>query len=56
MLNCNFHVDTGFLASGTRINNLFLNVMPFSLVGSSRCVGGDYCLHLQGRITTNLSL
>jgi len=48
MLICNFCVDTGFLASGARINKLFLNVMPFTLIGSSRSVEGDYCLHLRG--------
>jgi hypothetical protein len=29
MFNCNFHVDTGFLASGTMINNLFFDVDPY---------------------------
>ena len=56
MLDCNFHVDTGFVASGARMNNLFLDVMTCSLVGSFRSLGGDDSLHLQGRIMTFLSL
>jgi hypothetical protein len=45
MVNCNFNIDNVFLVSGTRINNLFLNLMPSSLVGSFRSLGGDCCLH-----------